>query len=60
MVLASESIMFTGKRRAPNNVHLRSKLWVAPRSQSNVLSLFKQAERRFSFSKWHPIMVIVS
>jgi hypothetical protein len=37
--------MFTGERRAPNNVHLRVTLRGALRSQANVLSLFKQAER---------------
>jgi hypothetical protein len=49
--------MFTGERRTPNNVQSRLMLQKRVRSQANVLSLFKQAERRFSVSKWHPIMV---
>jgi hypothetical protein len=56
MVLISESIMCTGERRTPNNVHLCLTLRGALQSQANVLSLFKQAERRLSVSKWHPIM----
>jgi hypothetical protein len=45
MVLISESIMFTGERRAPNNVHLRVTLRNAARAQAHVLSLFNHTER---------------
>jgi hypothetical protein len=57
MVLVSESIMCAGAANAPNNVRSRITLRGALQSQANVLSRFKQAERRFSVSKWHPIMV---
>jgi hypothetical protein len=59
MVSISKSMKFAHTSHTPNNVHLRLTLRGALRSQSNVLSRFKQAERRFSVSKWHPIMVIV-
>jgi hypothetical protein len=36
--------MFTGERRAPNNVHLRVTLRGALRSQANVFSLPIQGE----------------
>ncbi len=56
MVLVSESIMYAGTHHAPNNVQSRFTLRNAARAQANVLSPFNHAERRFSVSKWHPIM----